>query len=387
MDAFKRVPKTRNLLKKKEDWVMKEIKNILLLIDEKSASNEKFAIAQVVKVQGSSYRREGARMIVFESGNFEGGISGGCLEGDTLKRSQLAILKQKPSLVTYDTSKEKEIGIGLGCNGIIDVLMTPVNSRSATVEILRKCLSERKSHIIVTITSIEQENDFLKLGSTFYYDSEKKELENMSASSLKSFLEDQISEVMDKNKSTRTKWSSDEQELGLFIEIIPAQFHVAIYGDNYDVYPMLELAKVMDWEISLVGNMQKLKKEKIQSISNIFHKDFSERPIIDGRTAVILMAHDFKTDLKNLQIALKSSSPYLACLGPKKRFVKMIAKLKDADIELSEADKVRIHAPSGLEIGADTPEEIALSIFSEILSVFSGKSGGMLKFKSGPIHG
>lgn len=365
---------------------MKEIKTILQLIDAKFSSKEKYAIAQVVNVQGSSYRREGARMIVFESGIFEGGISGGCLEGDTLKRSQLAILKQEPSLITYDTSKEKEIGIGLGCDGIIDVLMTPVNQETSTVQILRKCLSERRSHIIATITSIRNKDELLKLGSSFYYNFERKELENMPASNLKGFLESKIGEVIDNNKSGRFYWSSEEQEVYTFIEIIPAQFHIAIYGDNYDVYPMVELAKVLDWEISLVGNLQKLKKEKIKSVSNIYHKDFKERPIIDQRTAVILMSHDFKTDVGNLQKVLKTASPYLACLGPKKRYEKMLAQLKESGMELSDEDRARIHAPSGLEIGADTPEEIALSILSEILSVFKGKPGGMLKFKSGPIH-
>lgn len=365
---------------------MKEIKTILELIAAKESSREKYAIAQVVKVEGSSYRREGARMVIFESGIFEGGISGGCLEGDTLKRSQLAILKQKPSLITYDTSKEHEIGIGLGCNGVIDVLMTPIDDESNTLKILRKCLSNRKSHIVITITSIEPDQEALKLGSSFYYDIESGDLDHMPSSDFKSFLLDRIQEVIEKNKSNSYHFSSGELEAGVFIEIIPAQYHLAIFGDNYDVYPMLEFAKVLDWEISLVGNMQKLQKEKIKGVSNIFHKDFNERPQLDNRTAVILMAHDFKTDRKNLKEVLNSQAKYIASLGPKKRYDKMIDSFKDEGLELSKEDLIRIHAPSGLEIGANSPEEIAMSIFSEIISVFSGKRGGMLKYKSGPIH-
>ena len=365
---------------------MKEIKTILELIAAKESSSEKYAIAQVVKVEGSSYRREGARMIVFESGIFEGGISGGCLEGDTLKRSQLAILKQQPSLITYDTSKEQEIGIGLGCNGVIDVLMTPVNQNSNTLKVLKKCLSNRKSHIVITITSIKSKHASIKLGSSFYYDTEKKEIEDMISSEFKKFLLDQIQEVIEKNKSNKYQFSSTDLEVGAFIEIIPAQFHLTIFGDNYDVYPMIELALVMDWEISLFGNMQKLKKEKIQQVANIYHKDFNERPFIDNRTAVILMAHDFKSDSENLKKALKTDAPYIACLGPKKRFDKMIQSFVEEGVQVSSDDLQRIYAPCGLEIGANTPEEIALSIFSEILCVFAGKKGGMLKYKVGPIH-
>lgn len=367
---------------------MKEIKTILELVAKKKTSKEKFAIAQVVNVEGSSYRREGARMIVFESGVFEGGISGGCLEGDTLKRSQLAILKQEPSLVTYDTSKENEIGIGLGCNGVIDVLMTPLSDNSNTLSILQKCLSDRKSHVVVTITSVNDVDATVKLGDSFYYDTEKEDLEGVTLTEFKEFLLSKIDQVLDKNRSNKYLFHSSESALviGAYIELIPAQFHLAIFGDNYDVYPMIDLARVLDWEISLVGNMQKLKKEKIEAVRHIFHKDFPERPQLDDRTAVVLMAHDFKTDSANLKKALSSEAPYIASLGPKKRYVKMLQKFEEEGLVLIDSDLERIYAPSGLEIGANTPEEISLSIFSEILSVFSGKTGGMLKDKSGPIH-
>jgi xanthine dehydrogenase accessory factor len=245
---------------------------------------------------------------------------------------------------------------------------------------------ERKSHIIITVTSIEPQQESIKLGSSFYYNSEIEDIVDMPVSLFKTFLLDQTQEVLGKNKSGKYHFVSNEFEAGVYLEMIPAQFHLCIYGDNYDVYPMIELAKVMDWEISLVGNMQKLKKEKIQSVTNIYHKEFKERPLIDDRTAVIIMAHDFKTDSTNLMEVLKSTSPYIASLGPKKRYNKMLEAFKESGFELTAKDKERIHAPSGLEIGANTPEEIALSIFSEILSVFNGKKGGMLKHKSSPIH-
>ena len=149
---------------------------------------------------------------------------------------------------------------------------------------------------------------------------------------------------------------------------------------------MLEMAKLMDWDVSLVGNVQKLKKEKLQSVKNIYLKDDEARPEIDKRTAVILMAHDYKTDYANLQHLIKSEAPYIASLGPRKRYDKMISEFKANGVEFSDLELKRIYAPCGLEIGANTPEEIAMSLFSEILSVFSGKSGGMLREKQGPIH-
>ena len=365
---------------------MKEIKSILKLYNSFKDSGEKCAIAQVVRVEESSYRREGARMLVFESGVFEGGISGGCLEGDALQRSQIAILKQEPSIITYDTSKENEIGVGLGCNGVIDVLISPISEDSAILEMLQKCVSDRGFHVIATITALEGSLGEIPLGKSFYYNKSSASLEGCTNEELKSFLHTSIEEVLKKKKSKTYQFQDEGVKARVFIELIPPQFHLAIYGDNYDVYPMLEMAKLMDWDVSLVGNVQKLKKEKLQSVKHIYLKDEEARPKIDSRTAIILMAHDYKTDYSNLQHLIKSPAPYIASLGPRKRFDKMLGEFKVTGIEFSEAELQRIYAPCGLEIGANTPEEIAMSLFSEILGVFSGKDGGMLRKKVGPIH-
>ena len=365
---------------------MKEIKSIIRLYNTYKNSDEKCAIAQVVRVEESSYRREGARMLVFESGVFVGGISGGCLEGDALQRSQIAILKQQPSIVTYDTSKEKEIGVGLGCNGIIDVLISPISEASPMMSMLQKCVSERGEHIIATITALSGQINGVSLGESFYYDAETETLDNCPDKPLRAFIKDKISEVHEIKKSKTFHFESKGARASIFIELIPPQFHLAIYGDNYDVYPILEMAGVMDWEVALIGNIQKLKKQKLQSVAHLYHKDSEDRPKIDNRTAILLMAHDYKTDAANLLELIKSPAPYIGSLGPRKRFDKMVAEFKSRGIEFSREEQARIFAPCGLEIGANTPEEIVISIFGEILSAFSGCSGGMLRDKSGPIH-
>lgn len=362
------------------------MKSILRFFKDGRSSGEECALAQVVRVEGSSYRREGARMIVFESGIFEGGISGGCLEGDALKRSQLAILKQEPSIITYDTSKEMEIGIGLGCNGIIDVLLTPITDNSETIDILEKCISDRKTHVVVTITGSNANMEELKLGRSFYYDTEKKILEGMEPSEVKDFILEKIHLVQSANRSGSYDYTSEDSELNFHVELIPAQYHLVIFGDNYDVYPLIQLAGLLDWEVSLVGNVQKLKKEFLKQVKNIYPKNLPDRPKIDDRSAVVLMAHDFKTDVENLKFALKSPAPYIASLGPKKRFEKIQTAFAERGEPIDQNDLTRIHAPCGLEIGADSPEEIALSICSEIISSFTGKEGGMLRYKLDPIH-
>ncbi len=327
-------------------------------------------------------------MLLFENGTFEGGISGGCLEGDALKRSQMAILQDKPSIVTYDTSKddENQIGVGLGCNGVIDVLISPLSEDSNTLKLLQKCVDSRQPHILVTITASSLDSGAFTQGNTFYYDTTTKILEGCDNTELNGLFSADAEVVLSKQKSKIFHYELDNETLSAFIELIPPQFHLAIFGDNYDVYPMIDLAKVMDWEVSLVGNLQKLKKTRLQSVNNIYLKDQQDGPAIDDRTAVILMAHDYKTDLNNLQLMLNTPTRYIASLGPKKRFNKIVDELKANGRPLTEEELDRIYAPCGLEIGANTPEEIATSIFAEILAVFSNKEGGLLRKKSSPIH-
>src|SRR5689334_4432220 len=109
---------------------MKEFKAILEACKKVDFNQKKAAIATVVKVRGSSYRSPGARMLITDDGKWVGSISGGCLEGDALRKARQVMTEKKPLTVTYDTSEEsnQNLGIGLGCNGIIDVLIEPVDS-------------------------------------------------------------------------------------------------------------------------------------------------------------------------------------------------------------------------------------------------------------------
>src|SRR6188508_1437979 len=106
---------------------MKEIKDIIRAFEESIKQGRQTALATVVHVDGSSYRRAGARMLVTDDGQLTGAISGGCLEGDALRKAQLVMVQQKPMLVTYDTTDDDDakFGIGLGCNGIIHILIEP----------------------------------------------------------------------------------------------------------------------------------------------------------------------------------------------------------------------------------------------------------------------
>jgi xanthine dehydrogenase accessory factor len=342
----------------------KEIQNILTAYQ---ASEQAFALATVIYVEGSSYRRMGARMLVAEDGHFIGGISGGCLEGDALKRARLAILTDKPSVVRYDTSKDDQhqIGVGLGCNGIIDVLFKPINNldNQNPIQILKlRNQSQRKTISYVTVI---KSTEIDTIGNIYL-------VNNKMPTFLLPFLSDfQL--------LTQTQFLNLTPEISIFFELLPPPIHIYIYGNQYDIYPLIQLIQFIGWEYTVIAHSSKLKTDINQinpeSVSNIN---------FDNHSVALLMSHDLKTDKSNLASLSKVSIPYIGILGPKVRSQKIISELNSENIKIPSQST--LNYPMGLDLGAQSPEEIALSIVSEIKTVFSNRSGLPLKNRESPIY-
>lgn len=371
---------------------MKEIKAIIDAYDTLERDKTKAALATVVRVEGSSYRRTGARMLVMDDGVWVGGISGGCLEGDALKRARFAITRAESTLITYDTTDDDEhqIGVGLGCNGIIDVLFTPIdyNSEKNPVEILKTCMkSRRKTHILITITDLKNTSfDNLKPGEVIEYAG----LESLS------HLQDgviiqQIYEAVENQiligKSAPQKFKLEKGgKLDIFIEILPPEIHLILMGSQYDVYPLTRLVKEMGWRVTIVANPLKVNNKISRIADQIVLPDDFESILFDNHTAIVLMSHDYKTDKYNLPKALKTDSPFIGMLGPRIRSEKIFKELSEEGVAISETDFLRIHAPVGLDIGAVSPEEIGLSLIAEVRASFSNREGSFLRLRQSTIH-
>lgn len=370
---------------------MKEIKAIVKAYDETDKDSLHAALATVVRVEGSSYRRTGARMLVLDNGTWVGGISGGCLEGDALKRARLAINNSKSTLITYDTSEDDphQIGVGLGCNGIIDVLFTPLdfNNPDNPVEILKSCIrANRDTHILITITKLNGNWGNLIEGQVIKYTGSDS-LNTFEDPGLKDRLNKAAELQISKNTSNSFHYESqDGRSADMFIEILPPEIHVVLIGHQYDVYPMSRLLKELGWRVSIVAELIKV-NTKIRAIADEIRpvSEFSEL-LVDEHTAIILMSHDYKTDKRNLPMVLRSNAPFIGMLGPRLRSEKIWKELAEENNPVSETDMQRIYAPLGLDIGAVTPEEIALSLAAGIRAAFSGRDGQFLKFRQSPIH-
>lgn len=370
---------------------MKEIKAIINAYDKLDKQSRCAALATVVRVEGSSYRRTGARMLVTDDGVWIGGISGGCLEGDALKRARLAIAKSESSLITYDTTEDDayQIGVGLGCNGIIDVLFTPLQyqNKSNPVEVLKSCMAtNRQTHVLITITGIKGNWKNVKAGHVIQYTGPES-LHVFGDEAAKNPLLAHINLHLESNRSGPAKIElPGGKELAVFIEILLPEIHLVLMGHQYDIYPLARLIKEVGWRVTMVSNPLKIDSKLSCTVDAIFSYEHLDDIQIDRYTAIVLMSHDYKTDKRNLPDALQTDAFYIGMLGPRVRSEKIFAELAGEGKTISSKDMNRIYAPAGLDIGAISPEEIALSMLAEIKTVFSKREGGFLRLRHVPIH-
>ncbi len=359
---------------------MKEIRKIIRAYDNTNHNEVKVALAAVVNVEESSYRRIGARMLVQSNGIWTGGISGGCLEGDALKRAQKAIYNNSPSKVVYDTMDDdkNQIGVGLGCNGRIEILFTPIDPADASneIELLRKIQDDTVPNILLKIIGAEQKE---LVGRTLLLQSTEitEDFAGIKADELK----ESIRHTLNRKRPMTFEHDTSEGTARLLVEFIKPETRLIIVGDNYDIHAMLGISQQLGWRITVVGKAKKLPKSVYQIAEQVV--DYSQAAELDVNdyTAIVLMSHDYNHDKKLLPIFIDKKPGYIGMLGPKKRFIKM---QNDLDTDLSEIDY--LFSPTGLEIGAESPEEIALSITAEIVAKFRNKSGSSLRLKEGTIH-
>ena len=364
---------------------MKEISDILHAYAQAVKAKKKTALATVVKVEGSSYRRPGARMLITEDGELTGAISGGCLEGDALRKALSAIVQAETKLITYDTTDEDDakLGVQLGCNGIVHILFEPIHADEPLnpMAILTALQERREEAVLVVLFSLTGQK---QLGTTLLY----REGEHFSKMDdlFNAVMLKAAAQVMKNNSSAFEQYELDGQFVEGFLELVHPPVSLVIAGAGNDARPLAEVAYLLGWEVTVVdGRPSHASKQRFPNASRILvakPDQVLSQTSIDRQTAFVLMTHNYNYDLELLSCLLKTNAPYIGTLGPKKKLVRMLDELGLATVE----NEARVHGPIGLDIGAETAEEIAIAIVAEIKSTFSGSSARSLKDKKKPIH-
>jgi len=369
---------------------MKEIKDIVKAAAIASTENLAMVLATVVKVEGSSYRRPGARMLVTEDGQMTGAISGGCLEGDALKKAILAIHQRKNRLVSYDTNTDEgsAIGLQLGCNGIVHILFEYVDleRRDHPIALLRRLLQQREEALLITSFSTEKQRE--QIGTRLLIAGSE---ENTSAlESQLPILEQHINVAKTKRQSVLALIEEEGQRNEILIEYIAPTVHLVVVGAGNDAQPVVEMAHLLGWEITVVdGRASHVNASRFPQASQLIVAPATgiiTKMSVDPWTVFVLMTHNYSYDLTLLKELMHSATIYIGSLGPKTKLLRMFDDIHRAGITITESQKDKIYGPVGLDIGAETSAEIALAIVAEIKAVLSDRPGVPLKFLTTKIH-
>ncbi len=330
---------------------MKEREQILDLWRDVQTQGTGAVLVTVVKTLGSSYRRPGARLLIAEGGRRAGSISGGCLEDDVVKKAWW-LSEKGPVVRRYDTTPDGEIGpsgelsggFGLGCNGIIYLLIQRLRAGEASaLDLLANVHAMRQQAVLAHVLAPAD------LAGTF-------------------------------SRSQMPVSATD-----VFLETLNPPVRLLIFGAGDDAVPLTELARQLGWQVCVFdGRAHYARGERFPAAQQVSVRDPSlslDDLQMDSRTVAVIMTHSYAQDVNFLRALVKHCLPYVGVLGPRNRSEQLMM-----DAQVAPADALSLHGPAGLDIGADGPEQVALSILAEIQACLNGREGGPLRERAGSIH-
>jgi xanthine dehydrogenase accessory factor len=367
---------------------VKELQDIVNAFDKANKNGRQTALATVVLVEGSSYRRAGARMLITEDGELTGAISGGCLEGDALRKARHVMVQNKPMVVTYDTTDEDDakLGIGLGCNGIIHILIEPIFSveRENPIQFFKTFLRKREPVVLVTCFSLTDKKG-PQPGTCLLLKKDEHTKGAFPDSEIQDSVFADAKHVL-KNGNSVTKTYEYGNKFTCFIELLQPTVSLIVFGAGNDAIPLVQIAAVLGWQVTLVDGRPNyaVATRFPEAKKMIVAKPQQALPQItlDKRTAAILMTHNYNYDKAMLWQLLPLDLPYIAALGPKKRLERMLYELKDEGHKFTKRQLECLYGPAGLDIGSENSDEIALSVISEMQAVLQNRQGTSLRDKA-----
>jgi xanthine/CO dehydrogenase XdhC/CoxF family maturation factor len=371
---------------------MGELQVVLDAYDDACREGRAAALATVVAVTGSSYRRPGARMLVTADGRITGGVSGGCLEADVLLRALEAIERAEPTLATYDTRGDDDVdfGVGLGCRGIVHVLIEPLPSASARCHLpLLREMDTRRPAVLATVWRTSgprtvRPGERMLLGATGI------RWDDVDDPSLARQIAADLPEGLCTRRSLTRDYALPFGSADVFFECLHPRVPLVVFGGGRDAAPLVRLASHLGWHVTVVdGRPAAARRDRFPEADAVLLCPPAEVPArvaLDAETAAVVMTHSYRTDQRLLEVLLPSPVRYLGLLGPRARARRLLRELADGGMEIDPARLDHLHAPAGLDLGAEGAEEIAVAIVAEIAATLAGRPGGPLRDRPARIH-
>jgi len=366
-----------------------EITDVLTAIGSLSASGQRMALATIVAVRGSTYRRPGARLLVPEEGAPIGNISGGCLEGDVADMARLVMEEGRARLAGWDLTADDDAvwGLGLGCNGAIEVFIEPADRAAEAARALRTALEEERPISLVTVIE-STEPEAIVPGARLIVMPDGAVEGSLGRSDVDA---EAIAAARELLTTERSEIRTLAEGIRAFVEILDPPLRLVICGAGHDAVPLVRAASLLGWNVTVVDDRPAfLNRERFPEAHGFASVDdpseVADAVTVDARTFVVVMTHNFLRDKAYLRGLLTTDARYVAMLGPAARTQRLLMELEEEGTPITDEGRSRIHGPAGLDLGAEGPEEIAQAIIGEIVAVRRGRDGGFLKERPTPIH-
>lgn len=380
---------------------MKDLQTILRRAQVLDEAGESYVIATVVQTSGSVYRGPGTRMLIEVDLQSLGTISGGCLEGDVRENARAVFADGQPRLLHYDATSEDDIlwGTGLGCSGTVDVLLErlPQDGPFHYPTFLRGCALEDQRGVLVTVFAKAGETP-AEPGQHLLLDERKNARDDIPDAELREIAIDAAAEILTTLGDTllpvapgyTRHYELTRGTASLLIEPLLPPIALYLFGAGYDAVPLARQAGELGWRVTVADHRpaytcaERFPEARQVLLAQPGH--LPENLEFDNRSCAVILSHNYLQDQALLRNLLAEPLAYLGVLGPHQRTQRLLADLKKEGIAPSDEQAARLFSPVGLDIGAETAEEIALSILGEIQAALTGRQGGSLRNHPGPIH-
>jgi xanthine/CO dehydrogenase XdhC/CoxF family maturation factor len=333
-------------------------------------------------------------MFITETGQKTGVVSGGCLERDVCERATKVMKSAEPILVTYDTTSDDDIvwGLGIGCKGLVQILIEPAGALrlDSFMRFLEECSSTQRRGALATVIQCEGETEIaIGTRAVLYPDGTLQSDVLLSGVVGGPDLVNDLFEAVDSGRSKIKSYELDSSRVEVFIDVIEPQVPLVLFGAGDDVLPVVAFARNLGWHTTVVDTRVRSNSiERFAAADKVVlcsPEDVPECVNLSDKTAVVLMTHNYLHDLELLKILLNTQVSYVGCLGPKRRTEQLLREISGSEAAAA-AFMNQLYAPAGLDIGAETPTEIAFSIVSEVSAVLRDREGGLLRNRKGSIH-
>jgi len=338
------------------------------------------ALATVVRTKGSTYRRPGAMMLCRANGETIGTISGGCLESEVAAIAREVLKSAHPRLLAFDMRQRQ------GCNGLIEIFVEPLPP--TLLRGIAQALSARRSIVAATVFELHGERKLL-MGTRLLVDDTSQWQGAEADRTHFGRLWDASRETLENRKSGVITHHLGNGIATTFLRAIRPPLRIVIFGGSDDSLILAELAESLGWEVIIAihpSTEPSNRLAKMRDLKICAPEAIAELVNWDSRTATILMTHHFGRDAAFLKALLPLEAGYLGLLGPRTRREDIVQTILNDAPDIQPAALTQLYGPAGLDLGAETPEQVALAILSEMQAVLNGRSGGSLRKLKTPIH-